>query len=226
MKSKPVDTKLYEAIKRKVYKKIPKHSAYRSGHLVQQYKKAFAEKHGKKSPYTKGSKPLKRWFKEEWKTQDGSTTYKKKSDVFRPTKKVSKKKTPVTHSELSKGEIKAARTEKRTTGRVKRFRFPPGMVEKIIEIQKGPKGKKYKARIVDSDGKKRTVSFGSSSYEHYKDSTGQALWEHKNHGDSKRRRSYFSRHSGVPTKRLALMKEIENSGGRFTAKILAHKFLW
>ena len=35
MKPQPRDIKLYEKIKLKVYKDIPKHSAYRSGILVQ-----------------------------------------------------------------------------------------------------------------------------------------------------------------------------------------------
>ena len=37
----PADLKLYEIIKKKVYKEIPLHSAYRSGILVQKYKEAF-----------------------------------------------------------------------------------------------------------------------------------------------------------------------------------------
>ena len=39
--SKPRDPKLYDKIKKEVYKKIPKHSAYRSGIVVQKYKKAY-----------------------------------------------------------------------------------------------------------------------------------------------------------------------------------------
>ena len=35
------DKILYEKIKKKVYADIPKHSAYRSGILVQKYKDAF-----------------------------------------------------------------------------------------------------------------------------------------------------------------------------------------
>ena len=62
----PVDTDLYDKIKKIVYKDIPKHSAYRSGILVQKYKKAL-DKYGNKSPYigerTKG-KGIGRWFRE------------------------------------------------------------------------------------------------------------------------------------------------------------------
>ena len=74
MKPHPRDIKLYEKVKEKVYKDIPKHSAYRSGILVQKYKNAFKKKYGNKSPYigkkTK-KKGLKRWFDEEWVNQRG-----------------------------------------------------------------------------------------------------------------------------------------------------------
>ena len=39
---KPKDQQLYDKTKKEVYKRIPKHSAYRSGVLVQTYKKKFA----------------------------------------------------------------------------------------------------------------------------------------------------------------------------------------
>lgn len=120
----PSDQELYEKVKNRVYKEIPKHSAYRSGHLVKEYKKAFAEKHGRsKDPY-KGSKkqnaPLSRWFKEEWRNQRGEVGYSKKGDIYRPTKKVSSK-TPKTYKELSRDDIKRASTEKAQTGRVKKY---------------------------------------------------------------------------------------------------------
>lgn len=56
-----VDKALYKRIKAQVYKEIPKHSAYRSGVLVQRYKKAGGRYRGKR---TKGG--LKKWFDEEW----------------------------------------------------------------------------------------------------------------------------------------------------------------
>jgi hypothetical protein len=40
-KNKPVDQKLYDRIKEKVTNRIPKHSAYRSGVIVTEYKEAF-----------------------------------------------------------------------------------------------------------------------------------------------------------------------------------------
>ena len=48
MVNKPKDQKLYDSVKARVYKEIPKHSAYRSGQLVKKYKEAYKRKHGSK----------------------------------------------------------------------------------------------------------------------------------------------------------------------------------
>mgnify|MGYP005992422107 CR=1 FL=1 len=121
---KPSDQKLYNKTKKKLYKKIPKHSAYRSGLLVKKYKKNFTKKYGKmKQPYIgkKNKKTgLSRWFNEEWKNQRGEIGYKYKNDVYRPTKRITKK-TPITFDELSKKRIKKARTRKYRKGRVNKF---------------------------------------------------------------------------------------------------------
>ena len=53
--------------------------------------------------------------------QRGETGYKKKGDVYRPTKRVNSK-TATTFKELSKKEIDAAKREKAKTGRVKEFK--------------------------------------------------------------------------------------------------------
>ena len=128
---KPKDRKLYNKVKARVYKKIPKHSAYRSGVVVSSYKKAFSKKYGKrKKPYSgKRTKKrgLGRWFKEKWVNQRGKVGYKYKSDIYRPSKRITRK-TPTTHKELSRKQVKRARSEKRRTGRVKRFKkggMPP-----------------------------------------------------------------------------------------------------
>ena len=124
--SSPVDQKLYDKVKSQVYKDIPKHSAYRSGIVVQKYKKAFTKKYGKRKQPYKGNKKktqkrgLKRWFDEKWVNQRGEIGYKHKNDVYRPSKRITKK-TPVTFSELSKKRIKKARTKKYRKGRVNRF---------------------------------------------------------------------------------------------------------
>ena len=120
----PTDQALYDKTKRRVYKKHPKHSAYRSGILVQTYKKSFKKKYGSnRSPY-KGEKPtdrgLKRWFNEKWVNQRGEVGYKNKSDIYRPSRRVTKK-TPKTHGELTRKQVKRARREKYKKGRVRRF---------------------------------------------------------------------------------------------------------
>ena len=137
----PTDKKLYKQVKKRVYKKIPKHSAYRSGIVVQKYKKSFKKKHGNKKPY-KGKKTrrrgLKRWFAEKWVNQRGEVGYKHKSDIYRPSKRITKD-TPTTHNEISKRELKRARREKKRTGRVKKFKR-----KKTLKTKRRKKSKKMK----------------------------------------------------------------------------------
>lgn len=120
----PRDMKLYDKIKDRVYDEIKKHSAYRSSHLVKEYKEAYKKKYGDDSkPYIgkkNNNEGLNRWHREMWRNQRGGVGYKKEGDVYRPTKRVSSK-TPKTFSELSKEDIMKAREEKKRTGRVKRF---------------------------------------------------------------------------------------------------------
>lgn len=113
--NKPKDKALYEKVKKEIYKKYPKNSAYRSGLLVKEYKKKGGTYEGKKT--TKG---LTRWYKEEWKNQRGEVGYKGKSDIYRPTKKITKD-TPILMSSLSKEKIKKKRLEKLKKGRVNKF---------------------------------------------------------------------------------------------------------
>jgi len=119
----PVDKKLYNKTKRSIFKKYPKHSAYRSGILVKKYKKLFTIKYGKKSPYIGKKykkKGLQRWFKEKWTNQRGEIGYKYKSDIYRPNHRITKK-TPTTHRELTKKRIKKARQKKYLKRRVDKF---------------------------------------------------------------------------------------------------------
>ena len=121
---KPVDIKLYNKTKKQIYKKYPKHSAYRSGILVKTYKINFKNKYGnKKQPYLgkkTQKKGLSRWFKEKWVNQRGEVGYKYKNDIYRPSKRITNN-TPKTHKELSKNKIKKARRTKYKKGRVNRF---------------------------------------------------------------------------------------------------------
>lgn len=136
----PNDKNLYEKIKKKIIKDNPKHSAYRSGLIVKTYKEAFAKKYNKKkSPY-KGTKPktgLTRWFKEEWRNQRNEVGYKYPNDIYRPTKRISKK-TPITMSELTDKELKSAMKKKAKYKRVNRFRKSP---KTKLSKRKSPKRK-------------------------------------------------------------------------------------
>jgi len=122
--TQPRDMKLYNKTKKNIYSKYPKHSAYRSGLLVKKYKKNFTKKYNKnKNPYI-GKKNkntgLKRWFREKWVNQRGEIGYRYKSDIYRPSKKITNK-TPKTYKELTKKKIKRARSRKYRTGRIKKF---------------------------------------------------------------------------------------------------------
>ena len=113
--AKPSNPELYKKVKAEIYKKYPKHSAYRSGLLVKEYK-------ARGGKYT-GAKPkngLTRWFREDWRNQRGETGYSKKGDVYRPTKRITKD-TPTTFQELTKSQIEKAQREKMKTGRVSKF---------------------------------------------------------------------------------------------------------
>ncbi len=111
----PVNKVLYEKIKKEVYAKYPKHSAYRSGLLVKKYKEAGGTYTGNKQ-----TSNLKRWFNEKWTNQRGETGYKYKGDVYRPNIRINDK-TPKTFNEISKSKLEKAKKEKAKKGRIKRF---------------------------------------------------------------------------------------------------------
>ena len=70
------------------------------------------------------------------------------------------------------------------------------------------KGKKYDAILPDG----RRVPFGASDYAQLKDTTPLKAYKHLDHGDSKRRASYFARHG--------------RDSEKHSAKYFAHKYLW
>jgi len=105
---------LYQKAKNK-YKNM-KHSAYKSGLVVREYKKLGGKYKAKK----KTGSGLGRWFKEKWRNQRGEVGYKKKGDIYRPTVRVNRR-TPKTYKELGKTQIKRAMREKKKTGRVKKY---------------------------------------------------------------------------------------------------------
>lgn len=123
----PTDPRLYDEVKRDIYERYPKHSAYRSGLLVKSYKAAYYLKHpdayNRNDAYLSSknqNEGLTRWFREEWKNQKGETGYSNAADVYRPTKRITEQ-TPLTFNELTPQRIKRAQQEKKITGRVKRF---------------------------------------------------------------------------------------------------------
>lgn len=122
--AQPKDKVLYNRIKSQVYRRIPKHSAYRSGIVVKKYKEAFKRKHGGGSGYSgkkSSKKGLSRWFAEKWRNQRGEVGYRRKGDVYRPTRRITSK-TPTTFRELSRSELRRAMKTKARLGRVTRFK--------------------------------------------------------------------------------------------------------
>ena len=123
MKPIPKDLKLYDKIKEKMRKKYASWDAYKSGRLVQTYKKAYEKKYGSSSAYI-GKRPKKvglaRWYAEDWKSNTGKYKYTSKRSVYRPSKRITSK-TPVTFSELSKKRLERAKREKAKKGRVQKF---------------------------------------------------------------------------------------------------------
>lgn len=117
----PTDQILYDKIKQIITSKY-KPSAYRSGLLVQQYKREYEKKHKNNNAYSgnRETSNLKRWMDEKWVNQRGEVGYKKKGDVYRPTIRINEK-TPITFGELTRRQIKEAQKEKEKSGRVKKY---------------------------------------------------------------------------------------------------------
>jgi hypothetical protein len=122
MGNAPADRVLYDQIRSRVIRTHPTNSAYRSGLIVKKYKEAYANKHGSGKAYlgAKTRTGLTRWFQEKWTNESGGIGYDRKNTLYRPTVRVSKD-TPKTWGELDKTQIRRAKREKKTKGRVKRF---------------------------------------------------------------------------------------------------------
>ena len=108
------DPQLYEKVKKSIRMKP---SAYRSGLIIQKYKKLGGTFIGPKPKRT----GLSRWFAENWKSDTGKYRYTSKSSVYRPTKRITSK-TPTTFSELTRSQVLRAKREKARTGHVNRFK--------------------------------------------------------------------------------------------------------
>lgn len=101
------------------------------------------------------------------------------------------------------------------------------MHEKILKFERGPGEKKYTAHIKDNKtGKVRVLHFGHKDYEQFKDRTKNGLYSSRNHGNKKRQRNYYNRHSGEKNRKKAIEKEKRKGTGYYTPKLLSHIYLW
>lgn len=64
----------------------------------------------------------------------------------------------------------------------------------------------------------KTIHFGDSSMQHFKDKTG--IWSNKNHLDNKRRKSYLARSGGIKLKDGSLTKNNPSSPNYHSRKVL------
>lgn len=98
----PDDKKLYNKVKKEADKIYKKHSAYKSGYIVKTYKSLGGTYTDiKNAPKIK---PLKRWFKEDWKDVNPDKS-ENSYPVYRPTKRVNND-TPKTVSEIPLSRLK------------------------------------------------------------------------------------------------------------------------
>ena len=109
----PIDTELYEKVKKYVYSIYDKPSAYRSGAVVRLYKENGGRYHDDDKP-----KKLKQWFKEKW--TDVSTLQESHYPLYRPTVRVNKS-TPRTIHEIPKERIEYLSTLK---NKIKKKKLP------------------------------------------------------------------------------------------------------
>ena len=91
----PIDSDLYERVKKEADERFDKPSAYKSGWIVKTYKDRGGKYSGKKEV-----KGLTRWYREQWK-DIGNKSY----PVYRPTKRVNKD-TPLTADEIDKDQLR------------------------------------------------------------------------------------------------------------------------
>ena len=138
MSNKPVDTKLYEKVKKLANKKFESKSGiYRSSWIVKEYLKRGGKYSGTKSQSK--SKGLARWYKENWVDLNrptsigfakcGRRSLEGKYPLCRPSKRVTSK-TPRTYKEISKKSIKKAKKQKSKVKGSKNIQFGKGLSQK------------------------------------------------------------------------------------------------
>lgn len=109
----PIDTELYEKVKKHIYSIYDKPSAYRSGAVVRLYKENGGRYRDDDKP-----KKLKQWFKEKW--TDVSTLQEPHYPLYRPTIRVNKS-TPRTIHEIPQERIEYLSTLK---NKIKKKKLP------------------------------------------------------------------------------------------------------
>lgn len=87
-------------------------------------------------------------------------------------------------------------------------------MQKYVIVPPRRKNKKYSVIKYNKDKKKYEylLSFGDSSYQHFKDSTPLKLYSHLDHGDYLRRENYFRRFG--------------HTNNKESAKYWSNKYLW
>lgn len=65
-KSKPLNLKLYNQVKKEIYDKNPVHSLYRSAQVVKEYKNRGGLYEDNKDDLDDDIMNLKKWFKQQW----------------------------------------------------------------------------------------------------------------------------------------------------------------
>lgn len=185
-----LNPELYEKVKKIADETYKKPSAYKSGFIVKKYKEL-----GGKYSDDQETKPLKRWFKEEWK-DIGNEDY----PVYRPTKRISKE-TPLTIDEIDpkqlkeqiklkqiiKGEKNLPKFEGKGLSDFSNYSQAQKMTNKYFgkptKLYKSDKpNKKY--YILDPNNKK--VYFGQMGYEDF-----------TKHKDEERRKDYRRRAENI-----------------------------
>ena len=195
--NKPLDTALYNRVKKIADLIYDKPSAYKSGYIVKTYKRYGGEYEG-----TKDKEGLDRWFKENWKSiNDDDSLY----PTYRPTIRINKN-TPITKSELNKYEKEKQIKEKQIIKGDKNLQ-PFVSKDKINELKKysNPnivfkKAKKYfnenvQIEISGRKSKKYMVKNPENNkWVHFGDNRYQDFTKHK---DTKRRSLYLKRATNI-----------------------------
>lgn len=215
----PVDTKLYNKVKKEVDKIYQKPSAYKSGYIVKLYKEL-----GGKYIDDDEEKNLKRWFNEKWKDV-GDKEY----PVYRPSRRINEK-TPLTIDEIDETNLKEQiELKQKIKGNKNLPPFKPKYIN-IKDVDKNDEIYRYSnpeklRKIADKKGFKDIEIFLSDKkdkkymlfepYSNGKIYFGQSNYEdYLKHNDEERRKQFKNRN-----KRWATFH-------KFTPAYLSYNLTW